>query len=101
MARQQFRLEAGIRHGAGFSAAGVADQQIDRQGGNTRPFDLGAGQPERGLLVVGVTSGSPADAAGVLVGDVMLEFDRRPVESPEELLTLLVGDRVGLQAHVR
>jgi serine protease DegQ len=55
----------------------------------------GAGAREQALLVVGVTSGSPASAAGVLIGDVLLEFDGNPVESPEELLDLLLGDRVG------
>ena len=38
---------------------------------------------------------SPAAAAGVLLGDVLLEFDNHPIESPEELLDLLLGDRVG------
>jgi serine protease DegQ len=55
----------------------------------------GAGGREQALLVVGVTSNSPAAAAGVLVGDVLLEFDGHAVESPEELLDLLLGDRVG------
>src|SRR3954451_23590072 len=55
----------------------------------------GAGGPEHALLVVGVTSGGPAAAAGVLVGDLVLEFDGHHVEAPEELLDLLLGDRVG------
>ena len=42
-----------------------------------------------------MTGDSPAAAAGVLVGDVLLEFDGHAVESPEELLDLLLGDRVG------
>jgi S1-C subfamily serine protease len=50
---------------------------------------------ERALLVVGVTAGSPAAAAGLLVGDLLVEFDGHSVESPEELLDLLLGDRVG------
>ena len=49
----------------------------------------------RGLIVVGVSDNSPASAAGVLVGDIVLAFDGQPVESPEELLDLLLGDRVG------
>jgi serine protease DegQ len=53
------------------------------------------------LLVVAVTSGSPAAGAGVLVGDVMLAFDGKPVESPEDLLDLLVGDRVGRSVPLR
>ena len=55
----------------------------------------GAGGRDQGLLVVGVTGASPAAAAGILVGDVLLEFDGHPVEAPEELLDLLLGDRVG------
>ena len=48
-----------------------------------------------------MTDGSPAAAAGVLVGDVLVEFDGHAVESPEDLLDLLVGDRVGRQASLR
>ena len=55
----------------------------------------GADGRERALLVVGVNAASPASAAGVLVGDVLLEFDDQAIESPEELLDLLLGDRVG------
>lgn len=50
---------------------------------------------EEALLVVGVTAGSPAAAAGLLVGDIIVAFDGHPVESPEDLLDLLLGDRVG------
>ena len=50
---------------------------------------------EEALLVVAVTAGSPAARAGVLVGDVVLAFDGQPVESPEDLLDLLIGDRIG------
>jgi len=47
------------------------------------------------LLVVGVTKESPAAAAGLLVGDVLLALDDRVVESPDDLLDLLGGDRIG------
>ena len=50
---------------------------------------------EQALLIVGVTEGSPADTAGVLVGDILLRFDGRAIQSAEDLLDLLVGDRVG------
>lgn len=53
-----------------------------------------------GLLVVGITAGSPAERAGMLVGDVILEFDGHSVESPEHLLDLLTGDRVGRRVTV-
>jgi S1-C subfamily serine protease len=47
------------------------------------------------LLVAHVTPGSPAESAGVIVGDVIVEFDGRRVESPEDLLDLLTAERVG------
>ena len=56
---------------------------------------------EQALLVVGVTPGSPAEAAGLLVGDVMLEFNGRAVEAPDDLLNLLTGERVGASVPVR
>jgi len=51
--------------------------------------------PREALLVVSVGSGTPAAAAGVLLGDLILTFDGQSVESPEDLLALLVGHRVG------
>jgi S1-C subfamily serine protease len=56
---------------------------------------------DEALLVIGVTNGSPADAAGILVGDVLLDFDGHAIGSPEDLLDLLVGDRVGRQVPIR
>jgi serine protease Do len=57
--------------------------------------------PEEALLVVGVTDGSPAATAGILVGDIVLEFDGRPLGSPEDLLGLLNADRIGRQVPLR
>jgi S1-C subfamily serine protease len=54
-----------------------------------------------GLLVVGVSAGSPAAAGGVLVGDVILDFDGEPVTAPDDLVDRLVGARVGQPARVR
>ena len=56
---------------------------------------------ERALLVVGVSSGSPAARAGILVGDVLVAFDRHPVESPEDLLELLSGESIGKDIRLR
>ena len=75
---------------------GIAGQPV-----NLPENQLGANGRDEALLVVGVTGGSPAAAAGVLVGDVLLEFDGHPIESPEDLLDLLVGDRVGRQVTLR
>jgi len=55
----------------------------------------GAGGRDQALLVVAVTDHSPAAAAGLIVGDVLLAFDGQPITAPEDLLDLLLGDRVG------
>jgi S1-C subfamily serine protease len=56
---------------------------------------------DRALLVAGVTEGSPAAAAGILVGDLLLDFDHQSIESAEDLLGLLGGDRIGRPVPVR
>jgi S1-C subfamily serine protease len=53
------------------------------------------------LLVVAVRDDSPASAAGLLVGDVLVALDGAPLASPEDLLDLLVGDRVGRPLALR
>jgi S1-C subfamily serine protease len=55
----------------------------------------------RALLVVGVTPDSPAEHAGLLVGDLLLAFDGEPVSAPDSLLDLLHGDRVGRAVPVK
>jgi S1-C subfamily serine protease len=75
---------------------GIAGQPVQlserQQGGSAR---------DRGLLVVAITPGGPADAAGLLIGDVLIEFDGQPVSAPEELLDLLTADRVGRAVHAK
>jgi S1-C subfamily serine protease len=53
------------------------------------------------LLVVGVTPGGPAATSGLLVGDLLLDFDGQALTSPEDLLDLLTGDRVGRGVPLR
>ena len=48
-----------------------------------------------GLLINQVSQPSPADAAGLLVGDVIVGFDGESVEDGEELVTRLRGNRIG------
>jgi len=56
---------------------------------------------EQALLVTEVRAGSPAEQAGLLVGDVITLFDEHPVETPEDLLELLTGDRIGKPVTLR
>jgi serine protease Do len=56
---------------------------------------------ERALLVVGVTESSPAEAAGVHVGDLLLELDGKPVNEPDDLLDALSTRQIGGTVSVR
>jgi serine protease Do len=75
---------------------GIAGQPVQlaerQQGGAAR---------DRGLLIVGITPGGPADAAGLLVGDILIEFDGQPVSAAEDLLDLLTADRVGRSLNLK
>jgi serine protease Do len=53
------------------------------------------------LLIVGVTDGSPAAAAGLLVGDVLVALDAKPVESPQDLMDRLLETQIGRPASLR
>jgi S1-C subfamily serine protease len=50
---------------------------------------------DHALLVVDVKPGTPADHAGLFVGDLLLTLDGHALASPDELFDLLVGERVG------
>jgi S1-C subfamily serine protease len=49
----------------------------------------------RGLEVVQLLDGSPASAAGVRAGDVIVELDGRPIEGVGDLQRVMVGEMVG------
>jgi S1-C subfamily serine protease len=90
------------------SLAWAAGATTSQQGG-TRPGFLGVSSlavelPERqrggraqeyGLLVSHVVSGSPAEAGGVLVGDIIVGFGGEALQEPEEMVTRLRGGHVG------
>ncbi len=69
---------------------GVAVQRVELPA-EQRP----AADRDAGLVVLNVTAGSPAARAGVLVGDVLTEFDGRPLNAPDDLLDLLSNGRIG------
>jgi S1-C subfamily serine protease len=91
-----------------FDLAVAAATEVVSQGGARQGF-IGVSStpvalPERqragrsqgvGLLVTGLVDGSPADAAELLVGDIIVGFGGHEVQEPEQLLTRLRGDWVG------
>jgi S1-C subfamily serine protease len=56
---------------------------------------------ELGLLIVSVEAGGPADAAGLMLGDVILAVDGAAVGQVEQLQEQLAGDRVGKSIPIR
>jgi S1-C subfamily serine protease len=66
--------------------------------GGTRPLRPGVASRigrRRGLEVVQLLDGSPASAAGVRAGDVIVELDGRPIEGVGDLQRVMVGEMVG------
>jgi serine protease Do len=56
--------------------------------------------PDRGVLVARVDSGSAAAAAGLQIGDVVVEVDRRAIATPTDVTSALAGHRKGDQVQV-
>ena len=49
----------------------------------------------RGLRIIDVVPGAPADRAGLKAGDLVLEADRRPVADAQSLQRLLFAEAIG------
>lgn len=54
-----------------------------------------AGGRETGLLIVSVEAGSPADSAGILMGDILVEFNGQPMPDTDALQGQLGPSRIG------
>lgn len=80
---RQGRLKRGYL-GIGSQATRLPDALAAKVGGQ-----------ESGLLVVGVESGSPADAGGLLVGDILLKLGELAMTGTEALQGALGPDTVG------
>ena len=51
---------------------------------------------DRGVLVLGIEPGSPAQLAGLREGDLIIAFKAQPVAGIDELLRKLVGGEIGV-----
>jgi S1-C subfamily serine protease len=75
-------------------------------GVSVQPVRLPAGVAEQlnqkiGLLVVSVEQDSPADEGGLVLGDAIVRVDDQAIHQADDLLTLLSGDRVGVDVSLR
>ena len=72
--------------------------------GGTRPLAEALAERlgrRRGLEVVQLMEPSPAAAAGLRVGDVVVELDGNPIEGVADLQRRLIGDAVGRRFDLR
>lgn len=71
---------------------GIAMQPVAFPEGSWKSLGI---EHDRGLLVVTVAPGSPAEKAGIVLGDVIVTIDGRPVRSVRSLLTALDSEKIG------
>lgn len=88
-----------LRHGVvRRSHLGVGAQTVGIPRRIVRALERG---PETAARVFTVETGSPADTAGFVSGDLLLEIDGQPVTGVDHLHRLLTADRIGKQAAVK
>jgi S1-C subfamily serine protease len=76
---------------------GLAGQNVPIHRRLVRFYDLPVGS---GILVVGMEDNSPAKAAGVEVGDIILAFDGKPVADIDQLHRLLTDQSIGQESKL-
>jgi S1-C subfamily serine protease len=95
------QLLAGGRMRPGYFGVGTQPVKLN-DAARERLAPVGDRVPEWGLMVVAVAPGSPAERAGLLLGDVVVALDGNPTADPRDVLAVLGPDTVGrtLQATV-
>jgi S1-C subfamily serine protease len=76
---------------------GVGSQPVRLQAALAAQLD---GGQESGLLLVGVEQGSPADTAGLMVGDILVRLDGRVMADTDDLQRQLGPASVGTTVTV-
>lgn len=75
---------------------GVGAQPVRLPEALAKEFDQ-----ETGLMLASVESNSPAEAGGLLLGDIIVSLDGEPTPTLDALLSLLGGTQVGKEVPVR
>jgi serine protease DegQ len=76
--------------------------EILEHGRVRRPrLGIGVYPVESGLMILSVEPGSAAHAAGLLVGDVLIAIDDRPLHHPAALQDLLREERIGKESSAK
>ena len=77
---------------------GVAVQPVQLPARLHEKLHLGG---KLGLVVLNLESGGPGEAAGLLIGDVLVALEGEALEDPADLLAVLASDRVGKPVELR
>ena len=88
-----------IQHGrVRHSWIGVALQPVNFPSGGWQSLGI---DNDLGLLVVTIASGSPAEQAGILLGDIIVNIEGSPVRGMRSLQSLLDSDKIGKSAAIQ
>jgi S1-C subfamily serine protease len=77
----------------GYLGAGL---QPLRRGGGGRSHDTQPSSGGRGVLVVSIDPDGPAARAGLLVGDIIMTWNAKPVDRMREVMQFLGADSAGV-----
>lgn len=74
---------------------GVEAQQL--------PMDIAdaAGLTQGGVLIAGILQGGPADAAGIMPGDILLEIDNQQLANPQQAINLIAKYKPDTVVNIR
>jgi S1-C subfamily serine protease len=76
---------------------GVRSQGVEIPGESQKALKR---QQPAGLLLISVERKSPAETAGLMVGDIIVAVDKNPVHNHDELLARLTGDLIAKSTPV-
>lgn len=76
---------------------GVGTQQVNLSDAWVKKMNLSS---NRGLLVNSLAPGGPAEEAGVLLGDVLIELDGKPCRDMDDVHTALGSESIGQRLKI-
>lgn len=79
------------------SYLGVGGQNVPLHRRLVRHYQLPSSS---GILVIAVSTGGPADLAGIREGDLMVAYNGQPLPSIDALHKLLTADQIGVEAEL-
>ncbi|HXX65264.1 MAG TPA: trypsin-like peptidase domain-containing protein, partial [Bacteroidota bacterium] len=77
---------------------GVALQPVPMPESFQKKFALTG---DRGIMVLNIEPGGPAERGGILIGDIVLEIEGKAVDTIEDLQTALGSEKIGKATTVR